>query len=85
MNTSSDNKLLIPMLSNIDKSSDVGQIEMTLSSKDSIPSNRTNILSSGVLSEDERNIAVNNLDSIVCKMIDESFADMDENMKTEDE
>ena len=85
MNTSSDNKLLIPMLSNIDKSSDVGQIEMTLTSKDSIPSNRTNILSSGVLSEDERNIAVNNLDSIVCKMIDESFADMDENMKTEDE
>jgi len=85
MNTSSDNKLLIPMLSNIDKSSDVGQIEMTLTSKDSIPTNRPNILSSGVLSEDERNIAVNNLDSIVCKMIDESFADMDENMKTEDE
>jgi len=85
MDTSSDNKLLIPMLSNIDKSSDVGQIEMTLTSKDSIPTNRPNILSSGVLSEDERNIAVNNLDSIVCKMIDESFADMDVNMKTEDE
>lgn len=85
LNTSSDNKLLIPMLSNVDKSSDVGQIEMTLTSKDSLPTNRPNILSSGVLSEDERNIAVNNLDSIVCKMIDESFADMDENMKTEDE
>jgi len=86
MDTSADNKLLIPILSSHESSSGAAQIKMTLTNKESTTSNnKTNSVPSALLSEDERTIAVNNLDSIVCKMIDDSFAEMEEGMKNEDE
>ena len=86
MDTSADNKLLIPILSSHESSSGAAQIKMTLTNKESPTSNnKTNFVPSALLSEDERTIAVNNLDSIVCKMIDDSLDEMDESMKNEDE
>ena len=71
--------------SNVD-SSGTAQVQMLLATKDSLPSNhKTNFVSSGVISENERTVAVNNLDSIICKMVDDSYTEMDENMKSEDE
>ena len=71
--------------SNVD-SSGTAQVQMLLTTKDSLQSNhKTSFASSGVLSENERTVAVNNLDSIICKMVDDSYTEMDENMKSEDE
>ena len=86
MDTTSDNKLLIPILSSHENTNGAAQIQMTLTNKESCTSNsKTSFAPSGVLSEDERTIAVNNLDSIVCKMIDDSLDEMEESMKNEDE
>merc|ERR1712203_593679 len=86
IDASTDNKLLIPMLSSNVDSSGTTQVQMLLTTKDSLQSNhKTSFASSGVLSENERTVAVNNLDSIICKMVDDSYTEMDENMKSEDE
>jgi len=61
------------------------QVQMTLTSGQiSGNSNKNNINVVGALSEDERTVAVNNLDSIVCKMVDDSFSQIEENQEVED-
>lgn len=81
---SSDNKLLIPMF-NEEVSNGSAQVQMTLTSRESSGSNnKVNLICSAVLSEDERNIAVDNLDSALCKMIDESVDHMEEDELEDD-
>jgi hypothetical protein len=80
-----DNKLLIPMLINHGNSNASAQVQMTLTSGQSSGNhNRNNINVPGALSEDERTVAINNLDSIVCKMVDDSFTHIEENQEIED-
>ena len=82
----SDNKLLIPMLTNHGNSNAPAEVQMPLSSGQSAGNhNRSNInVPSGILSEGERTVAIDNLDSIVCKMIDDSFTQIEENHEIED-
>lgn len=80
-----DNKLLIPMLINHGNSNASAQVQMTLTSGQSSSNhNRNNINVPGALSEDERTVAINNLDSLVCKMVDDSFTQIEDNQEIED-
>ena len=73
------------MLTNHGNSNDSAQVQMTLTSGQSSGNlNRNNLNVPGALSGDERTLAINNLDSIVCKMIDDSFTQIEENQEIED-
>ena len=75
---SSDNKLLIPMFSE-KVSNGSAHVQMTLTSKEVSKSNtNVNLISSASLSECERTTAVDDLDSAMCKMTDDSFDRMEE-------
>lgn len=73
------------MLINHGNSNASAQVQMTLTSGQSSGNhNRNNINVPGALSEDERTVAINNLDSIVCKMVDDSFTQIEDNQEIED-
>ena len=75
----SDNKLLIPMIVDNDVSKGSSQVEMTLVNQHSLTNDsRVNMTKKTSMSEQERSSAIDNLDSIVCQMIDESIDQVDE-------
>ena len=75
----SDNKLLIPMIVDSDVSKGSNQVEMTLVNQHSLTNDsRVNMTKKTSMSEQERSSAIDNLDSIVCQMIDESIDQVDE-------
>ena len=75
----SDNKLLIPMIVDSDVSKGSDQVEMTLVNQHSLTNDsRVNMTKKTSMSEQERSSAIDNLDSIVCQMIDESIDQVDE-------
>ena len=81
-----DNKLLIPMLTCKEISDGSTQIQMHLTSKESSSNSRGVPLGgASSLSEDERTIAINNLDNIMCKIVDDNVDPMDEDDKTEND
>ena len=74
------------MIASNDNDGGTTQIQMTLTSKDTITSNnKTNFTTSGALSDNERTDAVNSFDNLFCQMIDDSFTEIEENMKSEDD
>ena len=81
----SDNKLLIPMIVDNDVSKGSNQVEMTLVNQHSLTNDsRVNMTKKTSMSEQERSSAIDNLDSIVCQLIDENMDQVDETDVAED-
>jgi len=81
----SDNKLLIPMIVDSDVSKGSNQVEMTLVNQHSLTNDsRVNMTKKTSMSEQERSSAIDNLDSIVCQLIDENMDQVDETDVAED-
>ena len=73
------------MLTSNGNSNASAQVQMNLTSgQPSGNLNRNNPNLTRALSGDERTVAINDLDSIVCQMIDDSFTQIEENQEIED-
>ena len=63
----------------VDSDVSKGQVEMTLVNQHSFTNDsRVNVTKKTSMSEQERSSAIDNLDSIVCQMIDENINQIDE-------
>ena len=80
-----DNKLLIPMLTTEILPNGTSQVQMVLKSNESSnSSNRGMNINVTAAHRDDRSSAVSDLDSIMCELVDESIAQMNDESETDD-
>ena len=84
----SEDKLLVPMFTTEDTCNGSSKVQMSLSPIKSLNgisnSRKANLGAASSLSEDERTFAIDNLDNIMCKLIDDSADFIDKHDEMED-